>query len=235
MALATPARGVLRVAMSGVSLIIPCFNQAAFVSAAINSVLAQSVPPTEIIVVDDGSTDGSAEQVERFGSSARLFSQPNRGAAAARNMGVRQSRSGLIAFLDSDDLWPVNSLAMRLELLRRSGADFVFGGVRQFRQGSAHNADGDRSGAARVAGAMLVRRESLQRVGPFDEQLRSAEVIDWVARAEARGLTSAAISEIVLFRRIHGANMMLTDAESAASRLAVLRANVGRKRAVAAP
>jgi glycosyltransferase involved in cell wall biosynthesis len=221
--------------MSRVSLVIPCFNQAAFVSAAIESAMAQSVTPAEIVVVDDGSTDGSAEQAGRFGAAVRLFSQANRGVASARNLGIKQARHKLIAFLDADDLWPVDSLATRLDLWRSSGVDFIFGGVRQFRQGSARESDGDSSRAGRVAGSMLVRREALERVGLFDERLRSAEMIDWVARADSLGLSYAATSEIVLLRRIHGANMMLTDAGSAGSRLAVLRANVGRKRAATAP
>ena len=218
--------------MTRVSLVIPCFNQAAFVAAAIESALAQRMAPAEVILVDDGSTDGSAAAAGRFGKRVRLIRQPNRGAASARNAGVAAARHGLIAFLDGDDLWPPQSLAVRLDRLHGSGADFVFGAVSQFRQGGAGESD---PLAGRVIGAMLVRREAMAKVGPFDDRLRSAEVIDWIARAAALGLTGVACAETVLLRRIHGANMMLTEAGTAASRMAVLRTIVGRKRAAAAP
>jgi glycosyltransferase involved in cell wall biosynthesis len=216
-----------------VSLIIPCFNQAAFLPAAIESALAQALPPAEILVVDDGSTDGSAALAARYGGPVRVIRQPNRGAAAARNAGVREARHGLLAFLDGDDLWPPGSLAVRLALLRDSGADYAFGGVRQFRDGDP-DADAGPAMAGRVAGALLVRREGFDRVGFFDAQLRSAEVIDWSARAAAFGLAGAATAEIVLLRRIHGANMMLTATGTEAAQLAVLRAHVARKRAASA-
>lgn len=216
--------------MEAVSLVIPCFNQAAFLPAAIDSALAQGEPPAEIVVVDDGSTDASAALAAACGGPVRLVRQANGGAAAARNAGVREARHGLLAFLDGDDLWPPGSLAVRLALLRESGADYAFGGVRPFR---GRAADAGPALAGRMAGAMLVRREAFERVGPFDTGLRSAEVIDWSARAGALGLTGASTPETVLLRRLHDANMMLARAETEATRLAVLRAHVARKRAAA--
>lgn len=210
--------------MPGVSLIIPCCNQSAFVAAAIQSALAQSVPPDEVILIDDGSTDASAAECARFGDAVRIVRQDNRGAAAARNAGVALSHHPLLAFLDADDLWPADSLAHRLALIA-SGADIAFGAVRQFGPGRR----GPPS-AGRLAGAMLIRRAAFDRVGPFDDSLRSAEVIDWVARADFLGCVSAGTPATVLHRRIHGANMMLVEEGTAARQLSVLRAQVARKR-----
>lgn len=217
--------------MSGVSLVIPCFNQAAFLPTAIESALAQSVPPAEIIVVDDGSWDDSAAQARRFGRRVRLVRQPNRGPAAARNAGIERTGCDLVAFLDGDDLWPPRSLAVRQELLARCGTDYVFGNVVQFRDADGPNVPASPPIAGRLVGAMLVRRSAFRRVGRFDPKLRSAEVIEWSARASASGLTGAAVRETVLLRRVHSANMMLTAPGTAQDRLAVLRANVARKRA----
>ncbi len=211
------------------SVVVACHNQAGFVAAAIDSILAQSRAPDEIIVVDDGSHDGSAAVVRGFGDRVRLIVQPNRGAAAARNAGVAAATGALLAFLDADDLWPPASLASRLDHLERTGAALVFGRVRQSR-----GAD-DQGGPAipgRLAGAMLIRRAAFDRVGGFDERYRTAETIDWLARADEAGIVQANCDAVVLIRRIHGGNLMIRTAAPAADSLRVLRGAVARRRAL---
>ena len=88
-----------------VSVVIPTYNRAGFVREAIASVLEQDYPDVELIVVDDGSCDDSAAVVGSFGPAVQYLWQENRGVSAARNRGVAASTGGLIAFLDSDDLW----------------------------------------------------------------------------------------------------------------------------------
>ncbi len=88
-----------------VSVIMPCFNGEAFLAAAVDSVLGQTYPDFELIVVDDGSTDGSAAILARYGDRVRVIRQANRVFSAARNVGVEAARGGFIAFLDSDDYW----------------------------------------------------------------------------------------------------------------------------------
>ncbi len=90
---------------SSISVIIPAYNSARTIKRAIESVMSQSIPPKEIIVVDDGSTDSTCNLVESLFPSVILIRQKNSGAAAARNTGVKQSKGDLIAFLDSDDFW----------------------------------------------------------------------------------------------------------------------------------
>lgn len=103
-----------------VSVVIPTFNRWPWVGAAIESVLAQSYTDFELIVVDDGSTDGTVAHLAKFGDRIHLLSQPNRGAAAARNRGVNQARGRYISFLDSDDLWLPGKLEVQTDFMARN-------------------------------------------------------------------------------------------------------------------
>lgn len=213
-----------------VSVVIPCHNQAKFVAEAIASIRAQDWPIREIIVVDDGSTDDSAAVARAAG--AQVVSQNQRGAAAARNTGVRHASGALIAFLDGDDVWPAGSLGARAAALDETGADMAFGRIEQRHNSPAFGDPGypGYSIPGRVAGSLLLRRASFERVGPFNENLKEAEVIDWVARADEARLSSVRVENIVLLRRIHGANMMLTTTDGDKRRLAVLRAAIQRRK-----
>lgn len=95
-----------------ISVVIPTYNRAATIGAAIRSVLAQDSPPDEIIVIDDGSTDGTEEALAEFGDALQVLRKPNGGVSSARNAGVRVARSEWIAFLDSDDVWMNGKLAL---------------------------------------------------------------------------------------------------------------------------
>lgn len=96
-------------------MVIPCFNREARLGAAIESALAQDLPPLEVVVVDDGSSDGSAAVAESFGDPVRVLRTPNRGPSAARNLGIAEARGEWIAFLDSDDLWHPEKLRLQSE------------------------------------------------------------------------------------------------------------------------
>ena len=101
-----------------VSVIMPAYNCAAFVTEAIESVLEQDYANKELIVVNDGSTDATAEKTARFGARVRLIEQPNRGPAAARNRGVAEARGKYLAFLDGDDVWLPGKLATQVSYAR---------------------------------------------------------------------------------------------------------------------
>jgi glycosyltransferase involved in cell wall biosynthesis len=98
-----------------VSVIMPCFNGEAFLAEAVDSVLGQTFQDFELIVVDDGSTDRSAEILEGYGARIRVIRQQNRGVSAARNAGVAESAGDFIAFLDADDYWEAGFLAEMVE------------------------------------------------------------------------------------------------------------------------
>lgn len=102
-----------------ISVVMPCYNRADIIGRSIRSVLDQTVAVDEIIVVDDGSEDGSAEVARKCSDIVRVIEQENAGAAAARNRGIRESRGDWIAFLDSDDEWTRNKIERQLEAAER--------------------------------------------------------------------------------------------------------------------
>jgi glycosyltransferase involved in cell wall biosynthesis len=103
----------------GVPVIIPTHDRAALVRPAIDSTLAATTPEDEIIVVDDGSTDGSTAALARYGARVRLVSSPHCGPGAARNLGVREARRPFVAFLDSDDEWMPDKLQLQRSVMQR--------------------------------------------------------------------------------------------------------------------
>ena len=103
-----------------VSVVIPAYNLEGYISRAIESVLAQTRPADEIIVVDDGSTDSTGEIVKKYGSAVRYIYQENAGASAARNTGIKTAKNEWIAFLDGDDEWLEENLERQMGLLERN-------------------------------------------------------------------------------------------------------------------
>jgi glycosyltransferase involved in cell wall biosynthesis len=116
-----------------ISVVIPCYNAAAYVGEAVRSVLMQTLPPHEVIVIDDGSTDASATVLSEFGSSVTLVRQTNQGVAAAVNHGVSKARGEAVAFLDADDLWMADKLERQVAVLTpEPSLDAVFTHLTQF-------------------------------------------------------------------------------------------------------
>ena len=215
-----------------ISVVIPVYNGEAFVADAIDSVLAQEGAAFELIVIDDGSTDGSVAQVARFGSAVRLLRGPHRGIAAARNRGLAAAEGELIAWLDADDLWEPEALHVLAEALAADRAlAGVYGMVEQFSTESVavrRQVPSERT-AARRAGTMLLRRSACALVGGFDESLTLGEMIDWISRAEGEGLRLAPVERLVLRRRIHDGNTTILRRTAQADYLRLLHSGLKRK------
>src|SRR5579884_658579 len=99
-----------------VSVVLPCFNAARFLPAALDSALSQTYLPFEVILVDDGSTDDSVAIAESYGPLVRVIRQTNQGESVARNRGLDAARGDLVAFLDADDIWERGKLGRQLSL-----------------------------------------------------------------------------------------------------------------------
>jgi glycosyltransferase involved in cell wall biosynthesis len=203
-------------AASEVSVIVPVRDGERYIGEAIDSILAQTAPPSEVLVVDDGSRDGTAAIVSRYEPPVRCIRRDRAGAAQAINDGLAQARGDAIAFLDADDVWAPRKLELQLAALEREPElDLVFGHVEQFHspeldereRARLHGPPGTTPGL--LKGAMLARRRAFEAVGPFDGEFPPAEFIDWYARAEDAGLRGEMLPEVVLHRRLHGANLTL--------------------------
>lgn len=221
-----------------ISVIIGVYNNAGYIGESIESVLAQDYEPFELIVVDDGSTDGSGDVAGSY-PEVRLRRQVNGGNGVARNSGVELATGDLFAFLDADDRFTPGKLTYQQRALaERPELDMVFGHVREF---WSPELDADARRAIRPPASeampwaapnlMLIRRSSFQRVGPFSDAVRVGVTIDWFARAEEAGLRYEILPEVVLERRLHSRNSGLREPDARAQYLQVIRAALERRRA----
>jgi glycosyltransferase involved in cell wall biosynthesis len=224
--------------MADVSVIIAVRDGARYLPEALASVAGQSTPAREVIVVDDGSTDGSGRVAARSEPAVRVVTRPPTGYAAAVNHGVSVATSPLLAFLDADDRWDVDALACRLDRLGGDDApDVVVGSTRNFLSPDLTDAEAagirfhERTFHAEVLTAALVRAEVVRRVGMLDETLRTGAAIDWVSRARLAGVTFAHVDHVVLHRRVHAANLGRSQqAARNADLLQIVRAHHARHR-----
>ena len=116
-----------------ISVLIPCYNAAPYIEEALVSVFCQGVDLHEVVVIDDGSTDGGADRVRAFDDRVRVHRQANTGISGARNAALALATGDLIAFLDADDVWPDGSLRARREaLLTDDSIEYAYGWVEQF-------------------------------------------------------------------------------------------------------
>jgi glycosyltransferase involved in cell wall biosynthesis len=201
-----------------VSVIIPTYNRKAYVCQAIDSALDQTYPDVEVMVVDDGSTDGTGEVVQaRYGDRIRYIYQSNQGEAAARNSAIRHSRGDLIALLDSDDLWKPDKLAKQVALLERRPEVGLVSCHAQ-----AIDADGNLIGTGvmkpdavldsislerlifnspLIIATVIVRRECLEQVGLFWEDIDYGEDRGFCLRVAAIYQVGFVPETLVLIRR----------------------------------
>jgi glycosyltransferase involved in cell wall biosynthesis len=223
-----------------VSVIIPVYNCERYLAEAIESILVQTYSPVEVIVVDDGSTDGSAEVVKRFSSPVRYALQPHSGSGAARNLGVELARGEFLAFLDSDDLWTENKLAQQMAAFEaHPEADIISGHIRQFvspelsEQVKSRVRCTDDLIPGCVVGTMLIKREAFFRIGLFETNWQVGEVMSWYLRATDLGLHIVTLPDCVYLRRLHETNKGITHRQFIAQRARILKASLDRRREAA--
>lgn len=185
--------------MQRVSVVIPTFNSGDLVNEAVESVFAQTAPPAEVVVVDDGSTDGTPKRLAPYGDRICYLFQNNKGVAAARNSGIRHTRSELIAFLDADDIWHPRKLEFQLDVLAKNPDLGLLGtGIFDWPAPAVPAVAGPPAEPVVlvpwrelmvknyfVTSSVLVRRNLLEKAGLFDTALHGPEDYDlWSRIAE---------------------------------------------------
>jgi glycosyltransferase involved in cell wall biosynthesis len=198
-----------------VSCIIPAYNAERYVGDAIESILRQTRPPNEVLVVDDGSTDGTAGVVESFGPSAILLRRPHRGGAAAKNAALEAARGPYVAFLDADDIWVHDKLARQLaQCLARPSIDLCFTAYDNFWIPElAEEVEQYRGRKLSLPSTGWSLSTLLTRLSAFDRFGRFAETdkehyhnLHWALRAAGQGAGVELLPEILMHRRLHHSN-----------------------------
>ena len=197
-----------------ISCIVTVFNGERFLGEALDSILAQSYRRLEIIVVDDGSTDATAEVAARYAQRIRYLRQPNGGAASAKNRGLSVAQGELIAFLDADDIWHPDKLTrQQARLLTLPELTLCFTRFQNFwtpeLSDEAERYRDDPMAAPLSAwsiGTLLVARAVFVQLGQFQEGLRGNENMLWFLHAAGKGARIEVLPEVLMQRRIHGLN-----------------------------
>jgi glycosyltransferase involved in cell wall biosynthesis len=209
-----------------ISVIIPVYNAGRFLVQAIESVLDQTHPADQVIVIDDGSTDDSVAIAQRYQRHIHLEQQPNSGSAHARNRGIALAHGKWLAFLDADDYWAKEKLSLQVATLQESPhLEAVFGQIEQIQMAEAMNAT--LSGAALGIqegyhlDTMLIRQSAFQQIGGFDPNWLT-DAVEWFVRAEQKGLQAQVIPQVLAWRRIHGDNLGIRERTRARSEYARL-------------
>lgn len=211
-------------------VVVPAHNAERTLGEAIESLLAQTRAPARIVVVDDGSEDGTAEIARAFGAFVELIRQPHRGPAVATDRGLARIRESLIAGLDADDVWfPRKAEAQIAELGREPRLDGIFCHASVFAHGMPPDPAG-RSHPLWGRSAMMLRRASMARVGLVSSGGTgyAGEMVDWVARGRELGLRFGLRPDVLVGRRRMPGS--LADGQDAAALLPAVIASLDRKR-----
>jgi len=219
-----------------VSVIIPAYNCEKYLSEAVDSVLAQTYKEMEIIIVDDGSTDGTEAIAKSFELKIKYIVISHTGPGAARNAGVLASSGEFLAFLDADDVWTKEKLSLQVELLKsHPDIDMVFGNIIQFREDSGNgkgraDTETEESVPGYLPGTMLVRKNSFMRCGLFPVNRKVGEFIEWYMSAQEKSLKGRMLPDLVMKRRIHGKNLGLRERNDLSDYAKIMKTMLDRKK-----
>jgi glycosyltransferase involved in cell wall biosynthesis len=224
--------------LNGISVVIPAFNAAATLEETLASVMSQTRPPNEVIVVDDGSSDATSE-IARGMRGAYVLRQANGGVASALNTGLLACHFSHIAFLDADDLWLPTCLETHEKHLEAlPGLDASVGWVGEFVCPALPPSEARRlrprpAQPGWLYGATLQRRDVFEQAGLFNPLLRFGAWIDWVDRARHAGVVFGVIEQLVLRRRLHPDSLSANPGAAEARQrglLSVARLALARRR-----
>jgi glycosyltransferase involved in cell wall biosynthesis len=220
------------------SVVIPAYNAAPYIADAIASVMAQTIPPHEIFVINDGSTDDTESVVAGLKGPIRVINQENQGPGAATTAGFKRVVTPIVATLDADDLWLPTKTARQLAMLDDDpGLAGVFSLARHFADGTEPDPAGD--GAVRrlwTRTTLMFRTAAAREIGDLiDLPGQLGELIDWLARSQELGHRHLMIEEILAMRRIRAGSLSSKlDADRSRGYLFAVHKAMERRKALAA-
>lgn len=219
-----------------ISVIIPTYNHGKYLEEAINSVLLQTYSTIEIIVVNDGSTDNTADILKPYLSRIHYFQQENKGISAARNAGIQQATGDYLAFLDADNKWCADKLERQFQVMQQDpSVDMTFGHVQQYYcQHISMDAKMKLQCPEEIipginASTMLIKSASFHKIGYFDSQWSTGEFIDWYIKAQTAGLKENMLDDLVLYRRIHEGHLNMRTKRNFQHYIHILRKKLNDK------
>lgn len=222
-----------------ISCIIPVHNGQTYIAETIESVLQQSVPTDEVIVVDDGSTDNTVAICQRFGSRVRIVKQLNAGPAVARNTGISNASGQFITFQDADDLWTSEKNEVQLGAFADDPdlmlcvchvENFLSPDVPTDQHLPEFSARA-KPMAGYTTPCLMARREAFDVVGVFNARLKHTDAGEWFKRARALKVRERLLPDVLVRRRLHATNRSRIFAdESRAEFLQMLKTNIDQQR-----
>lgn len=223
-----------------ISCIVPVFNGARYIASALESILRQTYAPAEIIVVDDGSTDATADVLARYSNRVRSLRQQNAGPAAARNTGLNSARGEFVAFLDADDLWHPEKLSRQMSrFVACPELDLCIAHVQNFwvpelaeEEARLRNHRFSQPVPGYATQALLARRALFDRVGRFATTLRAFDDAEWFLRAIDKKAVLEILPDVLVYRRLHQNNLS-RSAIAQDAMFQVVKANLDRRRRTA--
>ncbi len=217
------------------SVVIPAFNAAQFLDATLRSVFGQTHAPSDVIVVDDGSTDETPEIAARWQQEypqIQVVRQANAGPAEATNAGIRAAKYDLIAFMDADDLWEPEKNAIQIRaFLNNRGAEIISCKIQSFKvEENDIFVDDEKSGWVRST--MMIRRSAIDKIG-YMHTFKSnfGEIVDWLARAREENIHSVFLDQFLSRRRLHETSLSACHRNEQGVYLEAARAAILRQRA----
>lgn len=220
-----------------VSAIVPAWNAAETIRETLDSIASQTIAPDEVIVVDDGSTDDTAQVASGHPLNVKLVRTENRGLPSALNTGIAASTGDAIAILDSDDLWmPEKTRLQMVEMENDPAIGVVVGHFSTFecpsippeRFATLSYVKGGQPGY--LGGCLLVRREWLaQEQFMFDETMKTAHLIEWFRTVRAAGIAEKVIPESVMRRRIRPGTLGSRQASGAETKMSQFVLEIARR------
>ena len=211
---------------AAVSVITIVKDGASYLGQALTSILAQSWPPGEILVVDGQSSDDTAAIARSFSPAVGYLLQTDQEIANARNLGLQAARGEWVAFLDHDDLWPVDKLEAQLAfMLSQPELQYTTTLMQLVQDGSVTQS---RPGC--TPSALLARRQVFETVGLFDPRFRIGCDAEWITRARDLGIASAVVPKVLLQKRLHATNLSRNGALNRQEMMRIAKESIARRR-----